>query len=124
MQNELRTQGSKCGSKFYRPAQKLRWNKTLEEVAKKHSAYLNKKGQLIHYGRGGRSLGKRVTRLGYRWRAVGENLAFYDGDISKLVDLWLHSKAHCQNIFNATYSEMGAAEVNGYWTVIFGQPAK
>jgi uncharacterized protein YkwD len=79
-------------------------------------------GVLAHVGSDGSTVGERVTRAGYDWRRVGENLAHAYRPASEVVDLWLMSPGHCANVMHPGYVEMGVAEREGYWTQVLGRP--
>jgi uncharacterized protein YkwD len=49
-----------------------------------------------------------ATRQGYRYRLIGENLALgYRG--TAVVDGWMHSPAHRENILQSEFDEVGIA---------------
>ncbi len=74
-----------------------------------------------------------VTReAGYEYISVGENLAmgFFEDD-KDLVEAWMNSPGHRENILNGKYEEIGAAAIKGMyegketWVAVqeFGRPA-
>jgi uncharacterized protein YkwD len=70
-----------------------------------------------------------VTRAGYRWSLVGENIASGVGSAREAVADWLASPHHCANIMTAGFRQMGVAfAVNRAnpqiidWTEDFGRP--
>jgi uncharacterized protein YkwD len=82
-----------------------------------------------HQGRDGSSPAQRVTRAGYQWTAVGENVAAGPGTAEEVMADWLASSGHCANIMSAQFSEMGAAFVVNaqdaygvYWTLSLAAP--
>lgn len=84
---------------------------------------------MAHEGRDGSTPAQRVTREGYRWTAVGENVAAGPETAEDVMAGWLASPVHCANIMSARYSEMGVAfVVNGeddfgvYWTLSLAAP--
>lgn len=82
-----------------------------------------------HTGRDGSTPAQRVTRSGYRWKTVGENLASGVMTADEVVAGWLGSPHHCENLMNARFTQMAVAyAVNPasrggiYWTQVFGTP--
>ena len=73
-----------------------------------------------------------IKAAGYRYQFAGENLARDFGDTDSLVEAWLASPTHRENILNPRYQETGIAVVNGTLQGIettlvvhfFGTPAK
>lgn len=61
-----------------------------------------------HVAPNGEAVGDVATKFGYQYIIVGENLAL--GNFSsnkKLVDAWMESPGHRENILNPNYSEIG-----------------
>jgi len=85
-------------------------------------------GYMDHTGRDGSSPAQRITRSGYRWREVGENLASGIMTPEDAVAGWLHSPEHCANLMDPAFRHMGVAyAVNPrhdgvYWALEFGTP--
>lgn len=77
---------------------------------------------MSHEGSDGSGLGQRVTREGYAWSAVGENVAHGHRSASHVMTDWLDSPGHCANIMHPAFTEFGAGEVNHYWTQVFARP--
>jgi uncharacterized protein YkwD len=82
-----------------------------------------------HRGRDGSTVGQRATRGGYRWRAIGENIAAGPPTADAVVQGWLNSPDHCANLMGPHFTEMGVAFVvdtgskHGiYWVQVFGAP--
>jgi len=82
-----------------------------------------------HTGRDGSTPADRMTRAGYKWRAVGENLASGAMTPEEAVEVWLHSPHHCANLMDRSFTQMGIAfatnpttDGGAYWTQTFGTP--
>src|SRR5438477_241343 len=103
-------------------------NATLEHAAERYARDLATYGYLDHTGRDGSSPAQRITRSGYRWREVGENLASGIMKPEDAVAGWLHSPEHCANLMDPAFRQMGVAyAVNPrrdgvYWALEFGTP--
>jgi uncharacterized protein YkwD len=104
-------------------------NATLEHAAAQYARDLASFGYLDHTGRDGSSPAQRITRSGYRWREVGENLARGIMTPEDAVAGWLHSPEHCANLMDPAFRQMGVAyavnprnDAGVYWALEFGTP--
>jgi uncharacterized protein YkwD len=69
----------------------------------------------------------RIAAANYRWKMLGENVAFGQANAAKVVDSWMHSRGHRTNILNSTFTEMGAGYAvdrsgRPYYVQVFGRP--
>lgn len=127
--NQARAHARSCGGQWLPAAPPVRLNALLERAARAHSRDMAAHGYMDHTALDGSSPADRVTRVGYVWRAVGENLASGMGTADEVVAGWLHSPHHCENIMGREYRQMGIAfgvnlNTKGgvYWTQLFGLP--
>lgn len=127
--NAARAQGRDCGGRYFPPAPPLAGSPALTRAARAHARDMAAHGFFGHRGSDGSSPGQRVTRAGYRWSVVGENIASGIGTARQVVAGWLSSPHHCANIMTAQFRQMGVAfAVNPasgpviYWTEDFGAP--
>ena len=120
--NELRAEGQDCGGDYYGPAPALVWNGRLEGAARAHTHDMASHDHFDHVGTDGSTVGDRVSREGYAWRRVGENIAHRQDSVEEVVADWAASPGHCANLMNPSYVEFGAAEEDLYWTQVFGRP--
>jgi uncharacterized protein YkwD len=105
----------------------LKFNATLLSVAREHSANMARQHEMNHE-LDGKTPAARVKEAGYRYRRMGENIAF--GERQTLQDVvrhWLESPGHRANILNGDYEEIGiglARDDRGvvYYTQVFGTP--
>ena len=116
--NDVRTNGCFCGADYYLPVEPVSWNDTLEDVAKEHSNDMYFKRFFNHIGSDGSNPGERLSRHGYRWSGVGENLAMNYKTEEKVFYGWMGSYGHCKNIMNARYRNIGIAHTGYYWTMV------
>lgn len=114
--NKARANGAECGDK----ARLLSWNTKLAESAIKHATDMADGGFLAHTGSDGSSAQDRLERVDYNWIAYGENISHGQDSPQEAVSEWLDSQAHCKNIMNPDFKEIGAAKVGEFWIVIFG----
>jgi uncharacterized protein YkwD len=114
----------------------LRMNSKLVSAAHKHNLAMAKANTLSHQLKGEAALGSRVSAAGYRWNAVGENIA-YNGRRSEAGVLAVQkamyneeppNDGHRKNILSKTYVDVGidviSDSVHGkVWLVTdFGKP--
>lgn len=117
--NEVRQKGCQCGDTYYYPTTKVSWNSDLELAAYNHSSDMYQNKYFSHTGLDGSNPGMRIDQVGYKWMAYGENIATGYTSEREVVEAWLKSPGHCQNIMNKAYKEMGVARVGNYWTQEF-----
>ncbi len=127
--NKARAASRRCGDKTFNAAPLLRWNALLANVAREHAEDMAHFSYFSHIGRDGSKPAERVLRMGYRFRATGENIAAGPSTPEGAVGGWIKSPSHCANLMNSTYTEMGVAfsvernsEFGVYWTQVFGTP--
>jgi uncharacterized protein YkwD len=104
-------------------------NPLLDRAALEHSKDMAQHNYMDHTGRDGSSPADRITRTGYKWRMVGENLASGVLTPEEAVSGWVHSPHHCENLMTARFTQMGIAfavnpstDAGIYWTQTFGTP--
>jgi uncharacterized protein YkwD len=78
----------------------------------------------------GADFATRISAAGYVWRSAGENIATGFPTPRAVVNAWMASTGHCQNILNPTYRNVGTgvstrpvkgwATGDGTWTQDFG----
>lgn len=128
--NNARATARQCGSVSMAVAPRLRWSPTLAQAAMHHSRDQAARNELSHNGSDGSRVNERVTRAGYTWRAVGENVytASWHASASEAVASWLTSPGHCKNIMSPDFTELGAGLADEgkarYWTQVFAAPRK
>ncbi|MBI3342969.1 hypothetical protein HY032_02340 [Candidatus Gottesmanbacteria bacterium] len=66
-----------------------------------------------HNSPAGKTPWEFVTSVGYRYRVAGENLAKNFSVSSAVVDAWMASPTHRENIMRSDYKDIGFAVVNG-----------
>jgi uncharacterized protein YkwD len=117
--NNVRKTGCTCGSTAMPAVAPVTWNDLLEKAALQHSADMNKNNYFSHTGLDGSSPGDRITRVGYNWRAYGENIAKGYTSEQAVMNGWLQSEGHCKNIMSSSVKEMGVGRDGNYWTQDF-----
>jgi hypothetical protein len=129
--NVVRTHGTRCGAKTFAPAPPLQESAPLDGVAYEHAADMARHDYFEHVDLTGRTPADRVRAIGYREKLVGENIAYGPTSAQEVVEGWLHSTGHCENLMDARFTEMGLALAPGkgtrhglYWDQVLTQPLK
>lgn len=122
MVNQQRQQGCRCGNQNMPPVPPLSRNNVLVITADEHAKDMEQMNRMQHTGSDGSDSGTRLTRNGYRWRAVGENIARGQTSISQVVNGWFDSPGHCRNLMSANFTEFGMARSGLYWAQVFAAP--
>ena len=86
--------------------------------------YMAATGDFSHFGWRGSTFQTRSRAAGYE-HVAGENIAWGFGDVGQVMDAWMASPGHRENILNCDYQAFGAgvqrtAEGTYYWTQVFG----
>ncbi|HEU4741020.1 MAG TPA: CAP domain-containing protein [Meiothermus sp.] len=139
--NQARSTARKCGTQSFAAAPPLTWSLQLAQAAQAHSDYMAQTGKFGHEGIGDGTPAERVSKAGYAWRTLGENIAW--GKPSSTLDLqavmqgWLESPGHCSNLMNPAFTQLGMAyrrtapgnnassqssDDRIYWTQVFAAP--
>lgn len=127
--NAARARGARCGSRAFAPAPPVRSSMTLDGVAFGHAADMAAHGYFEHEDLAGHSPADRVRASGYREKLVGENIAYGPKTAEEVVQGWLDSPGHCENIMDPRFAEMGIASVRSsdahrgiYWVQVLVEP--
>ena len=123
--NQARSVTQICGNTPYGPAPPVSWSGNLAMAAYLHSEDMVLNNFFSHTGSDGSSPGQRISRQGYPWWTYGENIAVGYPTVSAVIQGWLGSAGHCQNMMNPAFTEIGAGYAIGpfggspaarYWT--------
>ena len=127
--NDARARPRRCGSERHDAVPPLARSVELDRVALAHARDMAARKQMSHTGSDGSTPGERATRAGYRWRTIGENVAYGQPTAERVVAGWLESPPHCKNIMDPDYSDMGIGvaetprgEAGPYWSQVLGRP--
>jgi uncharacterized protein YkwD len=127
--NEVRARGTRCGERSFGPAPPMRLSETLASVALGHASDMAEHNYFEHVDQAGRSPADRVRAVGYREKLVGENIAYGPQSVEEVVQGWLDSPGHCENIMDARFAEMGVAYAPGqaarrglFWVQLLADP--
>jgi uncharacterized protein YkwD len=127
--NEVRARGTRCGERSFGPAPAVKLSGTLAGVAFGHANDMAAHNYFEHQDLAGRSPADRVRAVGYREKLVGENIAYGPKSAEEVVQGWLDSPGHCENIMDPRFAEMGIAYAPGqaakrglYWVQLLAAP--
>lgn len=107
-------------------------NSLLDKAAKLKAEHMRDNDYFAHFSPDGISPWYWFDQIGYDYIHAGENLAVFFDDSDEVVQAWMDSPLHRDNILKAEYTEIGVATVkaahDGYDTVfvvqLFGTPAQ
>ncbi len=130
--NEARVAGHRCGARYFSPVAPLTLNHSLSTAALAHSRDMAAHAEFDHRGHDGSTPALRVQRAGYgKYVIVGENIAAGAMTAAEATQGWLASPAHCENIMDGRFTEIGIAYAENlrssagvYWTQDFAAPRR
>jgi len=126
--NAARARGARCGERSFAPAPPVTLSGTLAGVALGHASDMAVNNYFEHADLTGHTPADRVRAVGYREKLVGENIAFGPRTAEEVVQGWLDSPGHCENIMDPRFAEMGIAYAAGhakrglYWVQVLAAP--
>lgn len=127
--NAARAQGRDCGTVKYAATTPLTYSARLEQAAQAHAADMAAKNYFSHTSQDGRTLRERIDATGYRWSTIGENIAAGQASPEEVVQGWIASPGHCENLMNPAFRELGVGytpasggKYRTYWVQNFGAP--
>lgn len=91
----------------------LQMNTALSDAAAKKASHMFQKDYWSHFSPDGTSPWDFIKQSGYQYEFAGENLAKNFLFSKNVVDAWMNSPTHRENIVRKEYSEVGYAVVNG-----------
>ncbi len=127
--NEARARGARCGKRSFGPAPPMSLSATLAGVASGHALDMAEHNYFEHQDLAGNSPADRVRAVGYREKLVGENIAYGPESVEEVVQGWLDSPGHCENLMDPRFAQMGIAYSAGrtsrrglYWVQLLAEP--
>lgn len=108
----------------------LKPNDMLIAAARKHSEDMALANVIGHVGTDGSTVGKRANANGYYFILIGENISDGEASAQQIVDAWMASVRHRDNILNCRFKDTGVWVTPGrngtglYWTQVFAVPYK
>jgi uncharacterized protein YkwD len=105
----------------------LTWNETLAAQAEQYACELIYYDFFAHENPvTGTRLADRTSDFGYEYTWIGENLAAGQRTPAEVVEAWMNSPCHRQNIMHPAFTELGVGirfggEYGYYWVQEFGR---
>ncbi len=104
-------------------------NLELKKAAQAHAEDMAAQDYLSDKGKDGRTVAQRVVAAGYQRPAVVvQNTARGQKTAAQVVNHWMHSKSHRENILRPAAKELGVGMAEKgdkrYWVQVFASPAK
>jgi uncharacterized protein YkwD len=110
------------------PVPPLAKDENLRKAARCHSLDMAKQNYMAHTSKDGRSPWDRIKAAGYTGFGNAENVAAGQSTPERVVDGWMQSTGHCNNIMTSGSNELGvgyafqsSADYDHYWTQNFGK---
>ena len=91
----------------------LQENAQLDEAARKKASHMLQKDYWSHFAPDGTSPWDFIKQSGYQYEFAGENLAKNFLFSINVIDAWMNSTTHKENIIRKEYTQVGYAVVNG-----------
>ena len=127
--NNVRARGTRCGNELFGPAPPVTLSSTLGRVAFGHADDMATNNYFEHRDLSGKSPSDRVRATGYQEKLVGENIAYGPKSVDEVVQGWLDSPGHCENIMDPRFVEMGLGYAKShdskhalYWVQVLATP--
>jgi uncharacterized protein YkwD len=106
----------------------LSWCPALARSATAHSVDMSLNNYFEHESLDGREISNRAKAQGYDYRTVGENIAVGQRDVAEVMEGWMNSPGHRENILRPQFTHLGSGVATGdykgfqsiYWTQNFG----
>lgn len=104
------------------------WCPALVRSSRAHSEDMSVQNYFDHASPDGGTIGTRASDAGYKYKTVGENIAFGQRDVKEVMEAWIDSPGHFENLISSNFEHFGYAQVDGrldgspgkFWTQNFG----
>jgi uncharacterized protein YkwD len=100
----------------------LVWMQTVANAAQGHADDMARRNYFAHQSPEGQGPTDRLAAQRVSYRAMGENIAQHPGTPRDVLNGWLASPGHRQNLERCTYTHHGIGLRDGYWTHLFITP--
>jgi uncharacterized protein YkwD len=104
------------GERTSRGLRRVHLNHKLSVAAKRHSRDMVKRRYFDHTSPSGSTFTGRVSSAGYRFRSLGENIAWGSGSLAtprSIMRSWMNSPGHRANILRGKFREIGIGVATG-----------
>lgn len=94
----------------------------LYKAARIHARDMVKNGLFSHTGSDGSDVGARAKRVGYSYCYINENIAKGQGTISEVIDAWMASEGHKENLLARKARHFGLVKgPSNTWVLVMGR---
>lgn len=109
----------------------LRLDPILQRAAQGHALAMASGGFFDHIDRLGRGVGERLLDAGYNYRWAGENISAGKDQVEAVLQWWLSSAPHRENILKPEFTAMGLGHAfiandrlafHHYWVQVLASP--
>jgi uncharacterized protein YkwD len=97
----------------------LQWDDAVAAVAQRHSEDMARNNYFSHTNPRGQNPFDRLRAAGVRFSRAAENIALGQPTGETVLQSWLGSPGHRQNIEECRYTRHGVALFEGRWTHVF-----
>ena len=94
----------------------LTYNPLLAQAASAKAANMHAEDYWAHFSPSGKTPWQFITAAGYKYVFAGENLARDFDDPGSVVNAWMNSPSHRDNILDKNFKEIGVAVTSGKLT--------
>jgi uncharacterized protein YkwD len=102
----------------------LVWDSRVAAVAKAHSRDMFEREYFSHNTPEGRTTWDRLADRDVTYSRAGENIAWGQTTGRAVLEAWLNSHHHRENIEREGFTHHGVGRVGTYWTHVFIRPPK
>lgn len=101
----------------------LTYSTELESAAQAHAADMARAGFFDHTGSDGSDVATRVSRQGYGWCVVAENIAKGQQSLSEVMRAWAGSEGHNRNMLSREVTEFALIQEREHiWVMVLAAP--
>jgi uncharacterized protein YkwD len=93
--------------------QSLKYSVLLSQAAQMKADDMAKRGYFSHYDPDGSAPWIWFDKVGYKYSYAGENLALNFLESDGLIDAWMNSSLHKQNLLSGNYTDIGIGVASG-----------
>ena len=98
-----------------------KYNPHLATAAQDHAIDMHQRDYFDHTSLDGRSFGDRVGETPYEGFPSGENIALGQRTPESVMESWMNSTGHRNNILSESSTEIGVGFCENYWVQVFGR---
>ncbi|WP_299862104.1 CAP domain-containing protein [uncultured Roseobacter sp.] len=101
----------------------LAYSMALQSAAEAHAQDMAARGFFDHRGSDGSDVGERVSRQGYGWCFVAENIAKGQPSLADVMQAWAGSQGHRRNMLSRQAQEFALVEApERIWVMVLAAP--